>query len=214
MRKLSSLIILATTALVCGSARADIVGLTSDVPIKEITPPSGSTVGSDFLETLHLTPAIAFDEQQNVVLGSSLKTDTGTIAAGTLVSSYFIAFNDPAATAQSTTITFSDPVLGIVYEDGSSSWAASDFLGLPSLTYKEDPANCPLCGFEAGETATFSGSEAFLKSTYDDPGDFARVITAGGSAVTPEPSSLILVGTASLMLAQKLRRRQTSSVKL
>jgi hypothetical protein len=203
------LMMLAATALICGSARADIIGLTSNVPITEITPPAGSIVGSDFLETLGLTPADAFNERQNVLLGSSLTTDTGTIPAGTLVSSYFVAFNDPVGGPQSTTVTFSTPVLGIVFEDGSSGWAASDFLGLPSLIYQEGPAFCPNCGYEPGETATFAGNMAFLNSNFSEPGDFARIITEG-STVTPEPSSFVLFGTASLMFARKLRRRSTS----
>ena len=52
------------------------------------------------------------------------------IAVGTLVSSHFVAFNASSGTTQSTTVTFSNPVLGIVFMNGSSAWAASDSLGL------------------------------------------------------------------------------------
>jgi hypothetical protein len=187
----------ATFALACGSVHADgIVSITSNVTVNLTTPAPGSTVGGDFLITLGLTPGLAFDEQQNVVLGSSLVTDTGTIAAGTLVSSYFIAFNLPVSSGgatQSTTITFANPVLGIVFENGSSAWAATDFLGLPTLNYQEDPTVCSGCGYEAGETATFSGGQAFLNSSFSEPGDFARIITAGSITAAPEPGSLTLL---------------------
>jgi hypothetical protein len=205
--RLRMLVLVATCALVCGSARADgIVSITSNVTVNQTTPAPGSTVGADFLETLGLTPGLAFNEQQNVVLGSSLTTDTGTIAASTLVSSYFVAFNVANAKSQSTTITFSNPVLGIVFMNGSSAWAASDFLGLPTLNYHEDPGVCPGCGFETGETATFSGDQAFLNSGFSEPGDFARIITAG-STVVPEPGSLTLL---CLGLTVPLLRRRKS----
>jgi hypothetical protein len=200
--------LVATCALFCGLAHADgIVGITSNVTVNQTTPPPGSTVGADFLVTLGLTPGLAFDEQQNVVLGSGLTTDTGTIAAGTLVSSYFVAFNISGAATQSTTITFSNNVLGIVFMDGSSAWAASDFLGLSTLKYQEDPSVCPACGYEAGETATFSGDQAFLNSGFSSPGDFARIITAGSHTTsTPEPASLTLLCLG--LVVPLLRRRK------
>jgi PEP-CTERM motif len=207
--RLRMLVLVAMCALVCGSARADgIVSITSNVSVNQTTPAPGSTVGANFLITLGLTPGLAFDEQQNVVLGSSLATDTGTIAAGTLVSSYFVAFNvlNAALESQSTTITFSTPALGIVFLDGSTAWAASDFLGLPTLNYQEDPGVCPMCGYEAGDTATFSGDQAFLNSGFSEPGDFARIITAGSTTV-PEPGSLTLL---CLGLAMPLLRRRKS----
>jgi len=208
--RLRMLVLVATCALVCGSARADgIVNITSNVTVHQTTPAPGSTVGANFLITLGLTPGLAFDEQQNVALGSSLTTDTGTIAAGTLVSSYFVAFNVPIADgeSQSTTVTFSNPVLGIVFMNGSSAWAASDFLGLPTLNYQEDPGVCPACGYEAGETATFSGDQAFLNSGFSVPGDFARIITAGSTAATPEPGSLTLLCLG--LVVPLLRRRRS-----
>ena len=204
------LVLVAACALVCGSAHADgIVSISSNVTVNQTTPAPGSTVGGDFLITLGLTPGLAFDEQQNVVLGSSLATDTGTIAAGTVVSSYFVAFNLPISSGgatQLTTVTFSNPVLGIVFMNGSSAWAASDFLGLSTLNYQEDPGVCPACGFEPGETANFSGNQAFLNSSFTEPGDFARIITAGSTTV-PEPGSLTLL---CLGLAVPLLRRLKS----
>jgi PEP-CTERM motif len=206
---LRMLLLVAMCAVVCGSARADgIVNITSNVTVNQTTPAPGSTVGANFLITLGLTPGLAFDEQQNVVLSSSLANDTGTIAAGTVVSSYFVVFNVPFSegTDQSTTITFSKPVLGIVFMDGSSAWAASDFLGLSTLNYQDNATVCPSCGYEAGETATFAGDQAFLNSGFSVPGDFARIITAGNTTV-PEPGSLTLL---CLGLAVPLLRKRKS----
>jgi hypothetical protein len=205
--RLRMLVLVATCALVCSSARADgIVSITSNLTVNQTTPAPGSTVGGNFLVTLGLTPGLAFDEQQNVVLGSSLATDTGTIAAGTVVSSFFVAFNSLGGATQSTRVTFSNPVLGIVFMDGSSAWATNDFLGLSTLNYQEDPGVCPSCGYEPGETATFSEDIAFLNSSFSVPGDFARIITAGSTTV-PEPGSLTLL---CLGLAVPLLRRRKS----
>jgi len=105
------------------------------------------------------------------------------IAAGTLVSSHFVAFNASSGTTQSTTVTFSNPVLGIVFMNGSSAWAASDSLGLSG--------GPPVFALPAatGETTTFSGDQASPNSSFAAPGDFARIITAGSPTV-PEPGSL------------------------
>ena len=54
---------------------------------------------------------LIFAEQQGVTLLAPLVTDTGTIAAGTLVNSYFFAVNTFGAneTVADTSVTFSTP---------------------------------------------------------------------------------------------------------
>ena len=104
----------------------------------------------------NLHDGLIFAEQQNVTLSSALNVDdyygsqiglgtpysyakdvAGTIAAGTTVSSYFVAF-DSLQNSQSNhnTITFSSQVLGIEFADGGYL-PISNFLGLSSLDYSQ-----------------------------------------------------------------------------
>ena len=48
-----------------------------------------------------------FGEQQGITLLNDLKTDTGTISAGTVVDSYFFAVNANDLTTADTRVTFS-----------------------------------------------------------------------------------------------------------
>ena len=69
------------------SAKADII---STVGLSVISAPS-LTVTGNFLSANELPSQVIWAERQNVVLGSPLNTDTGVIAAGTLVDSYWRA---------------------------------------------------------------------------------------------------------------------------
>jgi hypothetical protein len=182
-----------------GSADAHIVSISSNLAVPTMAPPAGTNVTANFLITIGETPALAFDEQQNVTLAAPLVTDTGTIPAGTVVDSQYVAFNNLTVLNQTTTVTLDGMVLGLAYVDvgaGVPSLGASDFLGLPSLTYND---NCDECGYELdqGDTASFSGNQVFLSSSFSEPGDFARIISAVPAApAVPEPTSLALVASA------------------
>ncbi|SRR6266516_7343462 len=65
------------------------------------------------------------------MLLAPLDTDTGTIAAGTFVDSYFFAVNafDPKGIKADTSVTFDVPVLGIIYKDPANPY------GNPSLPF-------------------------------------------------------------------------------
>jgi hypothetical protein len=71
-----------------GTAAANII---STRGLTEISPPS-VTIQADFLAINGLAPQVIFAEQQNVVLANPLAVDTGgSIAAGTMVDSDFVA---------------------------------------------------------------------------------------------------------------------------
>ena len=88
-------------------------------------------------------------------------TDTGVIRAGTVVDSQLFAVQSLTAMSLTSSATFDGAVLGVIYLDGSSNWAPSVIFLARCTTYLEDPKACPQCGFEAGDTATVSGTVNF-----------------------------------------------------
>jgi hypothetical protein len=178
-----------------------------------------------------LPAQLIFAEQQGVTLLSPLVTDTGTIAAGVAVDSYWFAVNSFTLTTVDTSVTFNVPVLGIIYKDGpdpyaippggpfNPNFALSNFLGAIGTTYALGGANCgPFCGFEVipspdMDTASFIGNTAFFHNNYSTPGDFARIITTDPA---PVPGPIVGAGLPGLILASGgllgwwRRRRQSA----
>jgi hypothetical protein len=191
MKRLTLAAALAAASLT--AARADIV---STVGLTQVAAPS--LVTGDFIISSNgaLPAQLIFNERQGVTLSAPLVTDTGVIAAGTVVDSYFFAENAPSPgfNGISTSVTFSSAVLGLIYLDGSNpygpnpspfnpNYASSNFLGAVGTTYQLGGfAICgAFCGFEPPpnfdlDTASFQGNSAFFTNYYSQPGDFARII--------------------------------------
>src|SRR5262245_57738805 len=90
------------------------------------------SVGADNFQTDNL---YAFDEQQNVTLGSALALDMGgpLLAAGTVISSHLIAFDPLDLHTVNGSVTFDQPILGVLTRD--ASLIATNFLGASNVTY-------------------------------------------------------------------------------
>ena len=182
---LASALGICAAATTTRTASADII---STVGLTQVTAPT--LVTGDFLAN-SVTHQIIFAEKKGVMLANDLVTDTGTIAAGTAVDSYFFAVNVLQANPVivNTSVTFDVPVLGIIYKDGldpygpnpgpwNPNFLASDFLGAIGTTYQLGP--------QYSACANFRGSPAW-------PGRPPRAVPAAdrvAATVNHRPSSL------------------------
>ncbi|MEL7448400.1 MAG: thrombospondin type 3 repeat-containing protein [Pseudomonadota bacterium] len=137
-------------------------------------------VGNDNFQANDL---FAFEERSEVTLAEDLLLDdpAGTsIPAGTVVSSYYVAF-DPGATRTIVgTITFPDTILGLA--TSTELMNASDGVGNPTAVY----LNPSLRGLEPeDDSASFSGETLLVELEAGSPGDYIRVIV-GSVDTDPE----------------------------
>lgn len=163
-----------------------------------LSPPTN--VGNDNFQ--NNSALFAFDERQSAILNSPLTVNitpgggSGTIPAGTAVSSHYV-FVDPDTTQTITgTVDFSDDILGIITEE--SDLDDSAFLGATATNYLSPG----LLGLESTDTVSISSTDpqqVEVDFTASSPGDYVRVITV------PEPASLALLLPGALLA---LRRRQ------
>lgn len=152
-----------------------------------------------------------FDEVQNYLLTKDIAVDHGKIAAGTMVSSHMIFFNNSSALGltpnQDLRVqwTFEGDILGVMSDVyGRKEIATSSFLGAPGTIYPTVPFYAR--GLESEDSYFFQGNILTLNTHISQPGDWIRVVTTSGGAAVPEPMSLALVGSG-MAAAMRTRRR-------
>ncbi len=148
-----------------------------------------------------------FNERQNVLLGSSINVDGGSVAAGTRVDSHMIflntAGNSPAVTHNGVVWSFSGTILGVMSDVGGTLEAASTaVLGAIGTTYPSAFGNR---GFEGADSYSVSGNQLTVNMRVTEPGDWIRVITASEVPV-PGALPLMLAGIAGLGGLSRRRR--------
>ncbi|MCA9501580.1 MAG: hypothetical protein KC616_00785 [Myxococcales bacterium] len=168
-------------------------------------------VGNDNFQSLDL---FAFEEAQSVELSQPVVVDLGsgstTIPAGTVISSYYVAFDPSTSRSLVGQILFPSQILGVM--TGVGALGDSDFLGNPTATY----LNPTLRGLESGvDSVSITGDLLSIDFSADSPGDYVRVILAAGPSDPPPvplfgPIGAIALAAASTFaggLAMRRRRR-------
>ncbi|MBV7255398.1 PEP-CTERM sorting domain-containing protein [Pacificimonas sp. WHA3] len=168
--------------------------------------PGGLVVGNDNQQSPNLW---AFDEDQNIAIGSNISVDVGTsLMAGDTVASHYVFFDPGPSTTISATVTFDSAIVGIA--TSTQNLADSDFLANTMVTY----LNPSLRGLEnAQDTVTIIGPNTiqidFRAST---PGDYIRVFTEfSPGANVPAPGALGLLGLGIVALGLRARRTAASA---
>jgi hypothetical protein len=143
------------------------------------------------------TSFFAFYERQNVTLDRDLKLGRmkqrnaegrkvrkpAKIARGTLVSSHYVLYDPAELTKQSVTITFDSEILGVVTK--GKGLKRTDFLGADGVEYKKFRYRSPERRDQYEISADGRSITFYFRA--NNPGDYIRVITAGGMVPPPPP---------------------------
>ncbi|NNL99731.1 MAG: hypothetical protein HKO62_03200 [Gammaproteobacteria bacterium] len=151
--------------------------LTAGGVFRQICEPIGP-VGDDNFQSYDV---LAFQEQQSVTLTEDLVINaTSVVAAGAVVSSFYVVFDPDPLTRVDAEITLPGTIVGVI--EDRDELAASDFLGDASATY----LNPNQRGLESGDNTSGEGTSVLeLSFRAGSPGDVVRVILSATPAELP-----------------------------
>lgn len=181
------------------------------IPFSESDP--DNTIGNNTFQDDNL---YAFEEQQNVVLGSDLQYDLtvggktgpgaavlngGVLAQGTVVASHYIGF-DPTSGSVEGWVEFDSDIIAVFYK--TNSLLASDAYLNNGVTYLNPGAR----GLEVGSdhVTEITNRRVYVSFNASTPGDYLRVMTNFSPTAAPEPGVIALLGLG-LAGVFDLRRR-------
>jgi len=209
--------------LVAPQAHAGIIG--GPTMIDPPTPLGPNPIGD--------TSFFAFYEKQNVVLDRDVKlgkiktrnAEGGRgrqqvrLEQGTLVSSHYVLYDPADLVKQSVTIEFDSEILGVVVK--GRKLRKTDFLGADGVEYEKFRYRGP----ERRDRYEISadGRSITFHFRANTPGDYIRIITAGGMIppppppppidppAVPEPGSALLFGLGAVLVRRFTGRRMRPS---
>lgn len=214
--------VLVAMSVMAGHANGALIGVSG--PVSTGTGSGGGTLPAIIAAPPHALDDITtntgmqgFDEAQGVLTTVAHATDSGSIAAGTLVDSHMIFLNSAgSATLRHYDVvwTFDNPIIGVMSDIGGNLEAASTFeLGAPgtnyTVTFPGPPASGPAAPFPN------RGLEAYPQDWYTvltpytlevnmyvtEPGDWMRVVTQ-----VPVPGAFLLGMLGLSVAGVKLRK--------
>jgi hypothetical protein len=185
------------------TANADLISQTGTISV--IAPPASVVVNSGLESD---TVAFFFTERKDLVLpggvlvnitspgtyNSNASLTPGSIAAGTLVDSYYL-HNDLVGSPTTTithggSVTFDTNILGVIVLDAQFA-ASNGTLGHPGTLYSSSGQGLEL-GAPDTVTLSITGRTLSYSVGTSNVADDVRIITAGS---VPEPSTLLLFGS-------------------
>lgn len=164
--------------------------------------PTSNTIGDDNLQSPNL---FGFDEEQNIVITSTIQVNIGTNpVAGDVVASHYIGFDPATSLSQIGYIDFDADIYGVA--TNRTNLNNSDFLANTGVTYLSDS----LRGLESGDSVMIdpTNSKRLLVNWFaNSPGDYVRVFTQFSAAAVPAPpvAGFILLGIGFLAARRRAR---------
>lgn len=187
-----------TTGITTGSAHAAITSISND-GILHVNPPS--TIGLPNNNEANVVQG--FDEVQGLTLASALGVYSLSLAndvllpAGTTINSHMIVFDPAQSRSRTADITFSEPILGIIFRD-LPLFNTHALLGRPGVSYPAN--NVTAYGLESTESVMLINPTTIrFSAAASSPGDRFRVLTV------PTPGAVALAGLGVVVAGRRRR---------